>query len=226
MRPLLDVGAIERKVRVLLRFVRDAGLEIRRQLPGRKYQSADRERFGIMRDRPRIFGLDQLAFELARYIADQIDFDLRVLDQQARRSDGCARRRDLEIFLPHLVEGMKVTQVFQEHLRLDDVIERTSRSLEGPREVLHDVMRPPLDVRAIERKVRVLLGFKGNSGLEIGRQLARSEDQSADVEGFGVDRKRLRIIRFDDFCVHLFSLPLALAAIAGLSEWYRPSPSR
>ena len=156
-----------------------------------------------MRDRPRVLRLDQLAFELSRHIADEIDFDLRILDQQACRPNGRTRGRDLEIFLPHLVEGMEVAQVLQKHLRLDNMIERTSRGLEGAREILHDVMRALLDVRAVERKVRVFLGLSRNAGLEIGRQLAGREDQAANVKGLGVDRQRLRIVRLDDPGLHL-----------------------
>src|ERR1700728_1032470 len=119
-----------------------------------------------MRDWPRVFGLDQLAAELAWHITDQVDLDLRVLDQQACSGNRRACGRSLEILLPHFIEGVEVAEILQEHLGLDDVIERAPSGLEGAREILHDVMRAFLDIRSIERKVRVLLGFGGNTGLE------------------------------------------------------------
>jgi hypothetical protein len=56
--------------------------------------------------------------------ADQVDFDQRILDEQAGRTDGGSRRRDLELFLPNLVEAVEVVEVGEEDLRLEHAVER------------------------------------------------------------------------------------------------------
>ena len=57
---------------------------------------------------------------------DEIDGDAAALDQQAGDTHGGAGRRIGEKFLPDLVEGVKVVEVRQEHLRLDDVVQRAA----------------------------------------------------------------------------------------------------
>ena len=54
-------------------------------------------------------------------IADQIDFDQRVLDQKPGGTDRRARRWRLEVIAPDLVEGIEVVEVRQEDLSLDDI---------------------------------------------------------------------------------------------------------
>ena len=93
---------------------------------------------------------------LPRHIADEIDLDQRILHQQSGAADGGARRRHLEVALPHRVEAMEVVEVGEEDLRLHHVVERGARCLEGLFQVFEDVGGLQLDVGAVERKAVLL----------------------------------------------------------------------
>ena len=68
--------------------------------------------------------MTSFSIPLARYKADEIDLDQRILDQEAGSPDRRARGWHGEVILPHLVERMEVVEIGEEHLRLEDVIER------------------------------------------------------------------------------------------------------
>jgi hypothetical protein len=106
------------------RLFRHAGLIVARDLAGGEHEVADPERFVVMGERPRCARLDRCLLNAAAgHEPDQVDLDQRVLHQQPGGADGGARRRNGEIFLPHLVEGVEIVQVGEKHLRLDDVVE-------------------------------------------------------------------------------------------------------
>ena len=56
--------------------------------------------------------------------SDQVDLDQRIRNQQSRAADGGARRRLLEVALPHRVEAVEVVEVGEKHLRLDHLVQR------------------------------------------------------------------------------------------------------
>src|SRR5215470_1837741 len=129
--------------------------------------------------------------------ADQIDLDQRILDQQAGRTDGRARWRDFEIFLPHLVEAVEVVEIGEKDLRLDDLVERTSGCFERLLEIFQDKAGLQLDVRVVVGEVRMPPRFRRNAASEVTGELARREDESAGLEGFGIVCERLRCARLD-----------------------------
>ena len=109
-----------------------------------------------MGKRPRRPRLDRPFLDPATgHEADEVDLDQRVLDQQAGRADGGARRRHGEIFLPDLVEGIEVPQVGEEDLRLDDILERAAGRLERRPQVFEDVAGLLLDLRPVIGEGRV-----------------------------------------------------------------------
>ena len=78
----LYVGAVIRKVRMLARIGRNAGLVVAGDLAGGEDEVAEGEGFGVVRQRPRRVGFDDLVLEArARHIANQVDLDQRVLHQ-------------------------------------------------------------------------------------------------------------------------------------------------
>src|ERR1700704_84413 len=120
----LDVRAVEGKIGALASLRRHAGLKIAGKLPGRKDEIAHSDRLRVIRQRLRVVRRDDGMLAVgARHIADQIDLDQRIFDQEARGSDGRSRRWYLEIFAPDLIELSEVVQIGQEHLRLDDRVE-------------------------------------------------------------------------------------------------------
>src|SRR5262249_29565816 len=111
--------------------------------------------------------------------ADQVDLDQRVLDQQASRADRRARWRDLQIFFPYLVEGKEVIEIGEEDLRLENILERASRGLEGLLEIFQHEAGLKLDVRSVEWKIRVLARLSRDAGFENrlrADQLRKSKD--------------------------------------------------
>src|SRR5262249_19352725 len=129
--------------------------------------------------------------------ADQIDFDERVLHQEAGRADRCARWRDFEIFLPHLIEAIEVVEIGEEDLRLHDLVERASCCFERLLEIFQDKAGLQLNVRVVVGEVRMPPRFRRNAGSEIAGELSRGEDETADLEGFRIVCKRLRCVRLD-----------------------------
>src|SRR5207302_146647 len=110
---------------------------------------------------------------------NEIDLDQRIRDQQPRAADGGARRRLLEIALPHRIEAVEVVEVGEKHLRLEHLIERGACGLESLFQILEDVRGLQLDVRAIERKTGPLARLRRNPSFEIAGELACGEYQVA-----------------------------------------------
>src|SRR5262249_20301255 len=129
--------------------------------------------------------------------ADQVDLDQRVFDQQASRTDRRARWRDPEIFLPHLVKPVEVVEISEEDLRLDYLIERASCRLESLLKIFQDKASLQLDIRVVVGEIRRPPSFRRNAGFKIAGELARGEDETADLEGFCIVCKRLRCVRLD-----------------------------
>ena len=86
----------------------------------------------------------------AGYAANQVDLDQRVLDQEAGRTDRRARRRDLEILLPHLIEAVEILEIGEEDLRLENIVERAASRLESRFEVFQDVARLQFDIGIVK----------------------------------------------------------------------------
>ena len=96
---------------------------------------------------------------LLAHVTDEVDFHQRVFHQQSGAADGGARRRHLEVALPHRIEAVEVIEVGEENLRLDHVIERRAGRLESLFQIVQDVSGLQLDVRAVERKAVLLARF-------------------------------------------------------------------
>ena len=92
---------------------------------------------------------------------------------------------------------MEVVEVGEEYLRLDHVIERRAGGLEGLLQVVEDVRRLQLDVRAVERKAVLLARLGRNAGLEVAGELPGGEDEIADDERLVVVGERARDGRGD-----------------------------
>src|SRR3954469_22599263 len=114
--------------------------------------------------------------------ADEIDLDQRIRDQQPRAADGGARRRLLEIALPHRIEAMEVVEVGEKHLRLDHLIERGAGCLEGFFQVVEDVGRLQFDVGAVKRKALLLARLRRHASAIIARDLTGCENMAAEGE--------------------------------------------
>src|ERR1700692_1681219 len=82
-----------------------------------------------------------------------IDFDQGVLDQKSGRSNRGARRRHCEVFPPHLVKPREVVEVDQEHLGLNNLLERAAGGGKRALEVFHDVFGLQLDVGTTETDI-------------------------------------------------------------------------
>src|SRR5262249_30549380 len=136
--------------------------------------------------------------EILVLCADQIDFDQRIRHQQSGAADGGARRRLLEVALPHRIEAMEVVEVGEKHLRLGDLIERRAGGLEGLFQVVEDVCRLQLDIRAVERKAFLLARLRRNAGSIVARDLTGREYVAADLKSLAVVRERTRSPRLDD----------------------------
>src|SRR5712691_3283879 len=132
-------------------------------------------------------------------MADEIDLDQRARDQEPGSADGRPRRRDLEILLPDLIEGVEVRKTSHEDLSLEHLVERAAGGRECLLEILENEARLLLDVRAVIRESGVLLRRGRYAGLEVACQLTGGKDQIADSERLGVVRERLRRRRLDRF---------------------------
>src|SRR5436190_8288969 len=130
--------------------------------------------------------------------ADEIDLDQRIRHQQARAADRGARRRLLEVAFPHRVEAMEVLEVGEKHLRLDHLIERGARRLEGLFQIVEDVCGLQFNIRAVERKALLLSRLRRHAGAIIARDLTGGENMAAEGEALAVVRERPRRCRFDD----------------------------
>ena len=166
-------------------------------MAGGKDEVADVECFGVVGKRLWSVGLHRCAIYLAGYIADQIDLDHRVLDQQPCGADRGTRRGCREIFFPHFVESVEFGEVLEKHLCLDDVIQRRARRFERLSQVVEHIARSFLDVRAIEREVRIRPSFYRDSGFEVSGKLAGGKYQAADLECLGVGGEWLWDVGFD-----------------------------
>ena len=137
-----------------------------------------------------------------RHVADEVDLDQRVLDQQSGAADGGARRRHLEVAFPHRIEAVEVVEVGEKDLRLDHVIERGAGRLEGLFQVFENVGRLQLDVRAVVRKVLLLARLRRHPGLEVAGELAGGEHEIAGDECLVIVGERTRSARLDDLDGH------------------------
>ena len=101
------------------------------------------------------------------------------------QSPGHAHRRSArwlvgEEFVPNFVEGVEVTQVRLEHMRLDNMIERGAGCLEAARELLEDVTGLPLDARPVVREGGIDPRFGGDAACAaVARDLPGGEDEMA-----------------------------------------------
>src|SRR4051812_16530612 len=121
-----------REILLPARLRRDAGRVVAGDLSGGKHMIAERERLAVMREWPRGGGLyDLLLKPGTRHVADKVDLDQRILDQQARAADGGARRRHLEVSFPHRIKAVEIVEVGEKHLRLDRVVERGTGRFES-----------------------------------------------------------------------------------------------
>src|SRR5215470_1916671 len=96
-----------------------------------------------------------------------------------------------EKLLPDLVEGVKVGEVGQEHLRLDDVVQRAAGRGERVLQLRENVAGLLLDRRAVIRKGRVDPRLRGDPGLVRAGDLAGREDKVASTDGLGGVGERL-----------------------------------
>src|SRR5438552_2761036 len=112
--------------------------------------------------------------------ADEIDLNQRVLHEEAGAANGGARRRHLEIALPHRIKAVEIVQVGKEYLRLQHVLERGARGFEGFFEVLQDIRRLQLDIGAVIREALMLARFAGHAAFEIACELPSSKYEIAD----------------------------------------------
>ena len=87
----------------------------------------------------------------------------------------------------NLVHGSKIVKVREEDLRLHHLIKAAAGGFQRSGKILQDVRRLQLDVRSVEREVRMLARFGRHAVLVVGRDLARGEDRVA-------ENVRLRII--------------------------------
>jgi hypothetical protein len=140
---------------------------------------------------------------LPRHVTDEVDLDQRVLDQEAGGADGGARRRQLEVALPNRIEAVKIGEIGEKDLRLDHVIERGAGGFEGLFQVFEHIGRLQLDIRPVVRKARMPARLRGNSILEVARELACGEDKIADDEGLAIIGERARCARSHDLDSHV-----------------------
>src|SRR5258705_271023 len=101
---------------------------------------------------------------------------------------------------------MEVIEVGEKYLRLGDVIEGRAGGLEGIFQIVENVRRLQLDIRAVERKAVFLARLRRNASLEIARELAGGEHQIVDDEGLVIVGERARNARFDYCNRHVFPL--------------------
>src|SRR4051794_22500639 len=82
------------------------------------------------------------------------------------------------------------------------MVERRTSRLEGLLQVLQDVRRLELDIRAVKREVLFPSCFRRDTRLEIAGELTRSEHEVVGNEGLVVIREWTRYARFDDLECH------------------------
>ena len=83
------------------------------------------------------------------------------------------------MLLPNLVEAVEVIEICEKDLSFDHAVERRAGGLKGLRHVFEDVVRLQLDVRPVERKVRMLARFRRHPCLEIASKLASCKNEIA-----------------------------------------------
>src|SRR5262249_51129963 len=93
---------------------------------------------------------------------------------------------------------MEVVEVGEKHLRLNDLIERGAGGLEGLFQVVEDVCRLQLDIRAVERKAFLLARLRRNAGSIVARDLTGREYVAAQRKSLAVVRERTGSRRLDD----------------------------
>jgi hypothetical protein len=131
-----------------------------------------------------------------------IDLDERILHKKARRANGRAGWRHLEMLLPDLIETIEVIQVHQKDLSLDDIVERSAGGLKSLRHILQDKVRLKIYVGAVKRKIWMLARLLRHARFEVAGKLPGSEDKPVGKRGLRVIRKRLRNIRLNHFYTH------------------------
>src|SRR5262249_59432863 len=92
----------------------------------------------------------------------------------------------------------EVLEVDVDRWGLDDLAEGVAGGLERLREVLEQVARLPLDVRAVEWKCRIDARLARYAGLVVARDLAGGEHEIADPRGRPVVREGPRDVRHRD----------------------------
>src|SRR5262249_9160663 len=110
--------------------------------------------------------------------------------------------RDLEIFLPHLVEGKEVVEVGEEDLRLEYIVERASRRLEGLLEIFQNEAGLKLDIRSVERKVGMLARLCWHAGFEIACELTSCENPRTCDHRLGIVGQWTGCARFHNLDLH------------------------
>ena len=133
---------------------------------------------------------------------DQVDLDQRSGHQQPGGSDRGARRRELEILAPDLVERLEVVQISQEHLGLHHGIQRAPGRLQRLPQVAEHIVRLQLDVGTVIRKPRPPARLGRHAGLVVAGDLARGEHPRADPEALVVVGERARRAGLDDLDGH------------------------
>ena len=103
---------------------------------------------------------------------------------------------------------MEVGEVGEKHLRLDHVIERGAGGLEGLFQVFEDVRRLQLDVRAVERKARLLARLRRHAGSIIAGDLTSCEHVAAQGEALAVVGERTGSCRLDHLVLETTARPV------------------
>src|SRR5262249_60371199 len=85
---------------------------------------------------------------------------------------------------------MEVVEVGEKHLRLNDLIERGAGGLEGLFQVVEDVCRLQLDIRAEERKAFLLARLRRSAGSIVARDLTGREYVAAQHNALAIVRER------------------------------------
>src|SRR5262249_17220990 len=152
-------------------------------------------------------------------IPDQIDFYQSSRDQQTGRANRGTRRWHRKIVAPDLVEGSEMVEVAQEDLGPHHLVKRTSRGLEGLREIAQHILRLQLDVGAVIGKAQPLACFWSPPGLVITGDLACREHPRADLEALVIVRQWARCARSYGCDVHgLLLVCLGTMARVGLGH--------
>src|SRR5262249_26206918 len=95
-----------------------------------------------------------------------------------------------------------VVEVGEKDLRLENIVKRASRGLEGLLEIFQDEAGLKLDIRSIERKVRMLARLCRHAGFEIACELTGCENPRACNHRLGIVGQRTGRARFYNLDLH------------------------